>query len=311
MPRNIPTGAYKAGLLATTIIWGSSFVVLKGALDVVAPSWLLALRFGLAGVILALLCWRRLRDHLDSSHVFAGALIGLSGGLAYLVQNVGLVYTTPSKNAFLTATYCVMVPFLYWLVARKRPGLHNVVAALLCVVGVFLVTLGGAAQADLAGSLALGIGDVLTLVSALLFAVNIVQIARFAPGHDTLTLSAVQMFVFAGVCAIVGILVGDPMPAAEFFTPDLVSKLAYLVLMGTVFAIVMQNVGQKHVEPSQAALLMSFESVFGVIFSIIFYHEAVTPAMLVGFVAIFVSVLVSELSGTYNRRDDSEITEAS
>lgn len=290
-----PTGVYKLALLATTMIWGGSFVVLKGALDYLPPSWLLAIRFVAAGLVTMVLFWRRFSRNLDGSHLLAGAVIGVTGGAAYLVQNIGLVYTTPAKNAFLTATYCAMVPLVYWAIGHGRPHWNNLVAALLCVFGVFLVTVGGA-EGGLAG-FSMNQGDALSLAGAVLFAVNIVSIAVLGSAHDTATLIVLQLYFFGAFCAGAALLRHEPLPDLASFSPDLWAKLAYLVLLGTVLAIVMQNVGQKRVEPSQASLLMSFESVFGVIFSVLFYHEQVTIPMMVGFCAIFAAILVSELVG--------------
>ncbi|ERI04667.1 DMT family transporter [Atopobium sp. oral taxon 810] len=298
-----PVWVYKLALLATTLIWGGSFVVLKGALDTIPATWLLTIRFAAAGLLCIPIFWKRLRSNLDSSHLVAGALIGISGGAAYLVQNIGLTYTTPAKNAFFTATYCVMVPFLYWAIKHRRPQAHNVLAALLCIVGVCLVTLGSSTK-GLAGAFTMGLGDALTLGCALLFAINIVLISILAPAHDLPTLIVIQLLVFAAVCAVAGIVAKDALPTITTFTPDLLGKLAFLILLGTVLAIVMQNLGQKYVDPSQAALIMSFESVFGVIFSVLIYHETVTTLMLVGFASIFVSILVSELIGGHKERKE-------
>lgn len=291
----LPVGAYKVALLLTTMIWGGSFVVLKDTLSALPPSWLLAIRFTLAGLITTLVFWRSLCDNLDGSHLLAGAIIGVTGGAAYLVQNIGLVSTTPAKNAFLTATYCAMVPFVYWAIGRGRPHWNNLAAALLCVCGTFLVTLGGAAGGI--ANLSMGQGDVLSLVGAFFFAVNIVAISVFAPAHDALTLSVVQLYVFGLFSAAAALVLGEPVPTAATFTPEVIAKLAYVILLATVFAIIMQNTAQAHVESAQAALLMSFESVFGVIFSIVFYHEQVTVPMLMGFGLIFAAILVSELVG--------------
>lgn len=291
----LPVGAYKVALLLTTMIWGGSFVVLKDTLSALPPSWLLAIRFLLAGLITTVVFWRSLRDNLDGSHLLAGAIIGVTGGAAYLVQNIGLVSTTPAKNAFLTATYCAMVPFVYWAIGRGRPHWNNLAAALLCVCGTFLVTLGGAAGGI--ANLSMGQGDVLSLVGAFFFAVNIVAISVFAPAHDALTLSVVQLYVFGLFSAAAALVLGEPVPPAATFTPEVIAKLAYVILLATVFAIIMQNTAQAHVESAQTALLMSFESVFGVIFSIVFYHEQVTVPMLMGFGLIFAAILVSELVG--------------
>lgn len=298
---SIPVGIYKLALLATTLIWGGSFVVLKDTLNALDVTWLLTIRFAAAGLICLAFFWKRLMQSFDLSHLLAGTLIGLSGGLAFLVQNIGLASTTPAKNAFLTATYCVMVPFLYWAARNKRPALHNVAAALLCIAGVCLVTV-GSNPSNLGAAFKMGTGDLLTLVSAFLFAVNIVLVAILALAHDLRTLIVIQLFVFAAVCAIAGLIARAPLPAAKLFSADLIGKLSFLVLLGTVFATMMQNLGQKYVDPSQAALIMSFESVFGVLFSVIFYHEAVTPLMLAGFASIFISILISELVGGRHER---------
>ena len=135
-----PSWVWKLALAGAAAIWGGSFVVMKDTLDAISPSWLMATRFLLASVLVGALFWRTLRDNLDVSHLAMGAILGLVWGAAYLVQNIGLDDTTPGRNAFLTATYCVIVPFIWWIVARRRPTLINVTTALLALVGIWLVS---------------------------------------------------------------------------------------------------------------------------------------------------------------------------
>lgn len=294
--KDIPAGFWKLSLAAVAAIWGGSFVVIKDALDSLTPSWLMFIRFLLAALIVGGFLWRRLRESLDGSHLVAGALLGLASGAAFVVQNVGLADTTPGRNAFLTATYCVMVPFINWAVARHRPGAQSLVAAALAIVGVGLVALGD----DL--SLAMSGGDWLTLVSAVLFAAHIVLVARFSAAHDVMTLTVVQLAVSAAV-ALVAALALEPVPAlATLAEPSVLAALAYLVLLSSCVCLVAQNLGQAHVPPAQAALLLSLESVFAVVASVVFYGELVTPRLAAGFATIFVAVVVSEVGGLWAAR---------
>ena len=288
-PRNVPAWAWKLLLAGCAAIWGASFVVMKDTLDAITPAWLMFTRFALASVLTAAIFWRRLRDNLDVSHLVMGAILGLAWGSAYVVQNIGLDDTTPGRNAFLTATYCVMTPFINWIVTRRRPDGGNLVAALLAIVGVGLVALGD----DL--SLAMSRGDWLTLVGAVLFAVHIVLVARFSSSHEVMTLTVVQLVVGALV-ALATALALEPVPAlSTFANPEVWGALAYLVILSSTFCTIGQNAGQAHLPPAQASLLLSLESVFAVVASVLFYDELVTPRIAVGFGTIFVAVLVSEL----------------
>ena len=289
--RELPQGVWKLVLALAAAIWGGSFVVIKDTLDAVTPAWLMAIRFLCAFVLVGLLFRHVLREYLDRRHLVAGAALGLASGLAFVVQNVGLADTTPGRNAFLTATYCVMVPFVNWVVVRQRPGAKSLVAALLAIVGVGLVALGD----DL--SLAMSGGDWLTLASAVFFAVHIVLVARFSETMDVMCLTIVQLGMSA-VVAAVSALVLEPLPAAEAFAqPSVWFSLAYLVILSSCVCMVAQNLGQAHVSPAQAGLILSLESVFAVLASVIFYGEVVTPRLAVGFATIFAAVLVSELCG--------------
>ena len=123
----------KPMLFAAAFIWGSSFFIMKDALDALPVQYLLAIRFTAGAVLLGLLCWKKWRI-FTPDYLWRGAAIGGFLYLAYSVQTYGLALTTPSKNAFLTAVYCVLVPFLYWAFAGVRPDRYNVIAAVLCVI---------------------------------------------------------------------------------------------------------------------------------------------------------------------------------
>lgn len=288
--KDIPTGVWKIALAGAAAIWGGSFVVIKGALDVVPPCWLMFVRFFFSALIVGALFWKRVRPHLDASTLRCGAVLGILSGTAFVVQNIGLTDTTPGRNAFLTATYCVMVPFVNWAVARRRPGATSIVAAALGILGVGLLSLGD----DF--SVGLSWGDMLTLVSAVLYALHIVAVARFsASGHEVMTMTVTQLAMSAVVSLAAALVLEGVIDFGVFADPGIWGALFYLVILSSAVCMVVQNLGQAHVPPASASLLLSLESVFAVIASVLFYGEVVTPRLACGFASIFAAVVVSEV----------------
>ena len=139
MKKELPSWAYKVAIVVATIIWGYSFVSMKDVVAVIPPAWLLGFRFLFAGIVLTAILWKRVRKAFSGKMVLAGTALGLADYLAFWTQTVGLEHTTPGINAFLTATYCVIVPFLWWIIAHRRPTVFNIGAAVLALVGIWLV----------------------------------------------------------------------------------------------------------------------------------------------------------------------------
>ena len=117
-------------LFLAALIWGGTFFIVKNTVDAFPPNLLLAWRFSIAFVLLGIVffkCWKK----MDKGYLWRGALMGLFLFIAYSVQTIGIQYTTPGKSAFLTAVYCVMVPFFYWMIDKKAPDAFNIASALL------------------------------------------------------------------------------------------------------------------------------------------------------------------------------------
>ena len=284
----LPVWAYKVLIVAATAVWGVSFVFMKDVVAAIEPAWLLGIRFTCAGLILLAVLHQRVTSGFNLKMLGAGMLLGVFDFLAFLTQTVGLQHTTPGINAFLTATYCVLVPFVGWAVLRRRPGVFNLVAAVLAVAGIWLVSV---SSSD--GALTVGFGELMTLVGALMFAVHMVFVSKFASSHDALGLTVLQ-FLTEGCC---GLLLGactETAPTLATFTPAIVGQMAFLVLFASIFAFGAQNVALAHVPPTQASLLLSLESVFGVVFSVLMTGESITVRLLVGFALIFGAIVVSE-----------------
>lgn len=289
-------------LIAAPIIWGSSFVVMKHSLDSFTPFYLLAIRFTLAAVVLGLVFWKSWKV-MDREYLKAGFIIGTLLFLAYAFQTFGLDRTTSGKNAFLTAVYCVIVPFLYWIIARKRPDKFNVIAALLCVVGIGMVSLSN--PKAIAGGALVNMGDMLTLVGGFFFAAHIVAVNKYAEGRDIFLITTLQ-FAFFGAWSWVGALVfREPFPGA--LSGGTILSMAYLIIFSSCGALLFQNIGQKYTAPATAAVILSLEAPFGVICSILVGEEPLNAVMVLGFVLIFVAVICSETKFSFLFKQKAEV----
>ena len=274
----------KLALLLATLIWGSSFIIMKDALDDITTYYLLAIRFTGAFVLLGIVFWKKWK-HINKEVIIAGLIMGTALIAAYAFQTFGLMDTTPGKNAFLTAGYCILVPFLFWGVAGTRPDKFNVIAAVLCIVGIGLVALDD--------NLSVGRGDLLTLVCCVFYALHIVVSAKFTRTMDVMLLTIGQFFFAAMWSWVLAFLFEPPLAVAEMST-EIWMVLGYLCVFATAGALGLQTFGLKYTSPSAGALILSLESVFGVIFSIMVGAEEVTARLLIGFAVIFFAIVVSE-----------------
>ena len=269
-------------LWGTAFIWGTSFVILKEALDSIGTMWVLALRFIIAAALLLLAAGKRLKT-LGRDGLHGGMLLGVCLAAAYIFQTYGLKYTTPGKNAFLTSTYCVLVPFMGWGFYKRRPNAANIIAAFMCVLGIGLVSLSGTSPFN--------IGDALTLVCGIFYALQIILTERFIGDCDALSLTGVEFGTAAVIC-LAGALIFESAPVG--LSLELWGSIAYMGVMCTALCFFLQTWGMRYTPSSTAAVIMTFESVFAIIISVIFYDEPVTVRLICGFTLIIASVIISE-----------------
>ena len=273
-------------LLLTALIWGSAFAVVKNTLDSFPPAAIIAMRYTIATAITALAFRRHLRA-LTRADVLRGALVGLLLSCAYIVQTIGLQYTTAGKNAFLTTVYVLLVPFGSFLLFRERVRRASFLAAGLMLLGIGLLSLD-------AGSGGLNAGDLLTLCCGALFAAHIIAVERCQKATDAYALIVLQ-FGFSAAFALLYHLLFERGTALSF-TGASVGGLLYLAIFSTTIAMSLQNIGQSMAPSSHAAILLSLESVFGAAFSCLLLGEALTARMAAGFAVIFCALLVNSLA---------------
>ena len=278
-------------LLATAFVWGMAFTAQSNAMRHVQPFTFVFARSAITCAVLALATplFRRISGASGRAapplraHLVPGAIIGLFLVLATILQQVGLVYTTPAKSGFVTALYMVIVPLLgLFLGKRVRPLMWLALAlglagmALLCV------------QADLS----VNIGDWFTLGSALLFSLQILAVDRYAANLDAMLLSTLQF----ATCAVV-----SGVAAFAFETPRLENLLAcwgsvlYVAVCSGAIGYTLQVVGQKYADPALASLLMCLESVFAALGGWVLLGQALMPRELAGCALMLAASVIAQL----------------
>lgn len=280
-------------LILVAIIWGSGFVVTKNALDHILPYYLLSYRFLISFFLMALVFFKRLRK-MTLEDFKAGCIIGIFLFLGFATQTVGLNYTTAGKQAFITATNVVMVPFIYWGISKKRPDKYEIIAVILCFIGIGILSY--------EKGIGMGYGEFLTFLCAIFFAMHISSIGYFAQKHDPIVLSVIQMLI-AGLFSLVGTLIFEP--GAGAIPKEAIFPVLYLAVFSTLIAFLVQNIAQKYTSSTHAAIILSLEAVFGSVFSLIFLKEPFGLRFVIGCMAIFVSIITTETKWQFLKKHRS------
>jgi len=276
-------------LSGATVIWGSAFIAQSVGMDKIGPFTFQAVRCFLAVVFLfpasALFSkgkpfWK---SWADPALWRSGVICGLALFAASSLQQIGLVYTDAGKAGFLTAMYIVFVPFL-GLFLGQRPGRNALLSLIPAIVGLYLLSCTSVSGINK--------GDVLLLLCAVAFSVQILLIDRHCAGLDGLKLNCIQALV-AAVLSVPWALLTETVDASRIASCWLPLGYAGVLSMGVAYTL--QIVGQKRVAPSAAALLMSLESVFAALFGWLLLHETMTRAEELGCVLVFAAVVISQL----------------
>lgn len=283
---------WKFMLVAMALIWGYSFLTMKTVLDTVPTFMLLACRFLLSAVIMFIIFRKRIKAHFNREYLGFGVLMGCVIWSAYAAQTLGLVDTTPGKNAFLTGTYCILVPFIALILFRERVTKWHIASALLCLVGVGFVAL---------DNFSIQMGDLVTLVGAVFFAVDMAVVGHIGRTRDVSVLTS-WMFLFVGTFSLAATLAFEPRVPAAQWTPQIIGQLVFLAVVCTTIGLLLQNQALSHVPPATGSLLLSLESPSGVLFSVLMAGEVLTGKLIFGFALIFLSIVLSETHFSFLRK---------
>lgn len=273
----------EAVLIVITVIWGATFLTVQNALAVSGPLFFVGLRFGTAALLMGLFAAPVLRG-LTWHEARAGIFIGICIFLGYTLQTYGLQTIPSSKSAFITALYVPIVPLLQWFVLRRPPGLMSWLGIALAFGGLVLL-----AGPD-GTSIGLGIGEVLTLISAIAIAAEIILIGGYAGRVDVRRVTVVQLAT-ASLLAFGGMVpMGEPIPAMSNL---LVASAVGLGIASAGIQLAM-NWAQKTVSPTRATVIYAGEPVWAGIVGRL-AGERLPAAALIGAALIVAGVIVSEL----------------
>ena len=280
-------------LLSATIVWGSSFIILKETIKDLPALYVIGVRFLSSALLLGVIFFGKVRK-INKRVFLDGAILGTVLACAYITQTLGLKYIGAGKNAFITSLYCVMCPFMLWVIFGVKPKSYHVISAVLCVAGIGLVAASGAEEDG--GNLYLG--SFLTFLCAVFYALQIVFTGKFhEKKSDVMQLLIIQLFAAGIIISVCSLCFELPFCGIEAYSinADQFYRILYLTLVCTLYAQLAQILGLKFTESNQAAIILTLEAVFGVIFAIILGDEQITPILWAGFAVIFVGTIISEL----------------
>lgn len=271
-------------LLYCAFFWGMSFASMKVLVTIYPSCWLLFLRFTAGALMIYAFFHRRIHESIRKC-LKGGIIIGALLFIALETQTVGLLYIGGGRSAFISAIYVLIVPLMMWGIRKIFPGWVTLFAACLCVLGMYFLT-----GDDMSGSM--NTGDILTIICAFTFAVQILAINHYTQDCDPVTLSFVEFITLAVLSCITSLIFET---RTEIISMRGLPELIFTIILCTFGCYMIQICAQKYAKPSHAAIIMSLESVFGLLSGIVFLGESLTLRMAAGCAMIFSSVLIAEL----------------
>ena len=274
-------------LLVTAMIWGCSFVAQSAGMDFIGPWTFMCIRSFLGAGFLFLMMplidrIRGIDYHTEHPEtvVKAGMIAGIFLCAASIFQQIGIQYTTAGKAGFLTAMYVVLVPVFSLFLGRKL-SLRLLISIVLAATGLYLISI--------SGSFSLATGDLYEIICAFLFAFHILVIDHFGKGVDSVRMSAIQ-FLTAGIICLIPMFLEKPQ-IAEILSAAV--PVLYAGICSSGIAYTLQMIGQKYVNPSEAGILMSLESVFALLAGMLIREEMLSMRELAGCLIMFIAVLLA------------------
>ena len=274
-------------LVLVTVIWGSGFIATEYAIaSQMDASLIMALRFLLGAACVGAFCLKKIVK-CDKACVVHGCIAGVILFSAFYTQTLGQSVTTVSNAAFITASNVVMIPLIEWALYRKRPGAKVLAMCAVAMVGILLLTV------NFSSGLAFGAGDLLVLLCAFLFAMQIVYVGRTCNDHDPLMITFWQLFAAGIAGTVVFLIIGLEVTMDHIRLG--IAPIAYLALFSTCVCYALQTWAQKNVPPAPAGVILSMEGLFGTLFSLLLGLEAFRWSIAAGGALIMTAVIVMNM----------------
>ncbi|HHW58028.1 MAG TPA: DMT family transporter [Clostridia bacterium] len=270
-------------LTLVTMVWGTTFIIVKNAIQTLPVYNFLFLRFFLAFFLLIVIFWKKLTN-LNKRVLIISSIIGVMLFSGYAFQTMGLKYTTASKSGFITGFSVVLVPLLETFLLKRKPTKLAIIGVFHAFIGLVFLTTNI--------NLSVNIGDILTLFCAFAFAIHIVLISKYASTLDSYLLATMQIGVVALLSGITSIIFEKP------FIPSSLKVWSAIIITGvlaTAFAFVAQNKMQAYTTATHTALIFSMEPVFAAIAAFLIGKEVMSPRAIIGGIFMLAGIVLSEL----------------
>lgn len=277
-------------LVIAALLWGGEYVVAKDVLDTIAPNWTNIIRDALTA-IMALVIWRKDFRAATAGDWKRGAICGTLFGLGGALQTMGLELINTGVNAFISAAYVVIVPFMVWIIEKSRPAGKVFVSAAIAMAGVTIMSITGITS----GALSMGKGEMLSLMSAFCYAGAIVTADYFTRKTSVSLITGMQFIFSFAVALVMALALGEPVPSFDLVSAPIVMEFIYLVVFGTFFTQLLFTFGVKYASASQAGVIFPLESVSATVFGCIFLHEIMQGVQIAGSILILLSIIISSV----------------
>lgn len=269
-------------LFFVTIIWGFGFILVDVGLRELTTAQFMFYRFLIATFAVGICLNKKILTILSTEWKY-GSILGSILYISFYLQTEGLKYTTATKNAFLTATYMVFVPILIYIFERKRVSNTKILCVIMAVIGSGMMVL--------TNDLSINVGDILTLACAVTFAMHIYLTAVYIRKCRFLILVFIQMLLIS----ILAFFFALPQGIPTKMQPLTIAMVTLSGIFATALSYFIQTWAQHYVSETTSALIMSMESVVGMIASVIILGEVLTTRMILGAIIILISVICSEI----------------
>ena len=290
-------------LLFNTLVWGATFALIKNALTDVSPMIFVGFRFGIATLLFLPFVYRHL-IRVDKNTLLAGAVLGIFYFAGFAAQTIGLKLTTATKSGFITGTFVAFIPILQLLIEKRKPKWYNILSVFIVLLGLVILSSNGNNLIGFITQLGteFNLGDLLTLICALLFAFQVVYVDVFTKKYDYLPLVFLQLF-FTGLGGFLFSYIFSTAQIVEIqFTinSSVVFSILYTSIFASIIATVIQLKYQKTVTPTKAGIIYSIEPIFAAVFAYFLLSEKISNFGLVGCALIFIGLIFSEIFSNNN-----------
>ncbi|MEI0531151.1 DMT family transporter [Brachyspira pilosicoli] len=280
------------GLFLTALIWGYSFVAVKVVVNELAPFYLVGFRNFIGGVFLFLIFFKITRT-ITKRDFLLTLPIGITLFFGFWLQTISAQFITASKIAFFTGAYVILVPFLTWVIYKKKPHIAAFIAAFITLIGLYLLT-------SVDGIKNIKVGDLFAILCAVAFAIHLVLIDSIISKVNGIKMASLQLLIAGSISLILGFITKTPLNISALSNETIYSFL-YLALGATAMAYLLQTVSQKYVSPHKTGIILSLESFLGALCGIIFMQDTINLKTILGGLFIILAIFICEIGSNIKK----------